>query len=235
MTATRIALVTGANRGIGREIARQLAQTGMRVILTSREPEAGRLAAAELRAAGLAVESAQLDVADIASCAALQAWLEREVGRLDVLINNAGIFIDPPGVAVTEMPLEILRQTLDVNLYGVLRVTQALVPLMRRGGYGRIVNLSSNLGQLEGMGVGSPAYRISKTALNALTRILAAELEQDRIKVNAMNPGWVRTDMGTAEAPLSVEQGADTALWLATLDDDGPSGGFFRERASIPW
>lgn len=235
MAANRIALVTGANRGIGREIARQLARAGMRVILTSRDPEAGKLAAAELRAQGLAVESAQLDVADIASCAALQAWLEREIGRLDVLINNAGIFVDPPGVSITEMPLEILRQTLDVNLYGALRVTQALVPLMRRGGYGRVVNLSSNLGQLESMKAGSPAYRISKTALNALTRILAADLEADGIKVNAMSPGWVRTDMGTAEAPLSVEQGADTALWLATLGDDGPTGGFFRERTPIPW
>jgi len=143
--------------------------------------------------------------------------------------------LDPRGSRVLDSKLVTWRDTLETNLIGPLLLAQALVPLLKRNGYGRIVNVSSGQGQLSDMGVGTPAYRVSKTALNALTRTLAAELKGSGILVNSMCPGWVRTDMGGAGAPRTVEQGADTAVWLATLPDDGPSGGFFRDRRPIPW
>lgn len=235
MSDRPIAVVTGANRGIGLEIARQLAARGMRVVLTSRDAAKGEAAAADLRKAGHAVEALQLDVTDMASCRTARDWLTHHHQRVDVLVNNAGIMIDRSGASVLELTPETLYETFDTNLLGVLQVTQALAPLLRRSRHGRIVNLSSGLGQLSDMGGGTPAYRMSKTALNALTRILAAELAVDGIKVNALCPGWVRTDMGGKNATRPVEQGADTAVWLATLPDDGPSGGFFRDRAPIAW
>jgi NAD(P)-dependent dehydrogenase (short-subunit alcohol dehydrogenase family) len=231
----RIALVTGANRGLGREIARRLAAEGMSVALTSRDPAKGQLAAADLRDQDLDVDSHPLDVRDPHSAAELGRWIDSRYGRLDVLVNNAGILMDSHATRIEALNLDILHWTLETNLFGVLRVTQTLLPLMRRQGTGRIVNLSSGLGQLAEMGAGTPAYRISKTALNAMTCILAADLADTGIKVNSMCPGWVRTDMGGPDAPRSVEQGADTAVWLATLPDDGPSGGFFRDRQPIAW
>jgi NAD(P)-dependent dehydrogenase (short-subunit alcohol dehydrogenase family) len=235
MEDSTIAVVTGANRGIGHEIVRQLAAQGMHVILASRDAGKGDAAAAALRDAGHAVDTLPLDVANPASCGAAHDWLARRFERIDVLVNNAGILIDGSGASVLDLPIATLRATLDTNLIGVLQVTQALAPLLKRSRRGRIVNLSSGLGQLSEMGAGTPAYRMSKTALNALTRILAAELAADGIKVNAMCPGWVRTDMGGPNATRTVEQGADTAVWLATLPDDGPSGSYFRDRTPIPW
>lgn len=235
MNESRIAVVTGANRGLGREIARQLLRRGLQVVLTSRDPARGEAAAEALRGEGLAPRFHPLDVTEDAGAVALRDWLDRSYGRIDVLVNNAGVMLDGGGMSLGALPLDILGRTLEVNLYGALRVTQALLPLMRRHGYGRIVNMSSGLGQLADMRSGTPAYRISKTALNALTRILAAELAGSNIKVNALCPGWVRTDLGGPNATKSVEEGADTAVWLATLPDDGPSGGFFRERQPIPW
>jgi NAD(P)-dependent dehydrogenase (short-subunit alcohol dehydrogenase family) len=161
--------------------------------------------------------------------------VERELGRLDILVNNAGVLIDPKGTRAATADATVLRDTLETNLIGALFATQACLPLMRARGYGRIVNISSELGQLGSMGSGTPAYRISKTALNALTRMLAVELSGTNVKVNAMSPGWVRSDMGGLAAPRSLDQGADTAVWLATLPDDGPSGGFFKDRMPIAW
>ncbi|MEW5890116.1 MAG: SDR family oxidoreductase [Pseudomonadota bacterium] len=235
MTQPRIAVVTGANRGIGREIARQLAACGLTVVLTSRDPARGRAAAEALARDYPTLLYHPLDVTKQHSVDALRDWLQSHLGRADVLVNNAGVMLDGGGRRIADLSLDVLQATLEVNLYGALRVTQALLPMMRRHRYGRIVNLSSGLGQLADMGSGTPAYRISKTALNAFTRILAAELEGTNIKVNSLCPGWVRTDLGGPNAPRSVEEGADTAVWLATLPDKGPSGGFFRDRKRIAW
>ena len=230
----KVAVVTGANRGIGLEICRQLARQGIHTILTSRDQAKGQAARQELADAGLDIGYRQLDVTDAKSVPDLAAHLQQEYGRLDILVNNAGIAIDK-GTSVLHTDLDTLRQTMETNLYGPLRLCQALVPLMRRQKVGRIVNISSSMGQLSSMGNEAPSYRMSKAALNALTRILAAYLEDTGILVNSMCPGWVRTDMGGRSASRSVEEGADTAVWLATLPDDGPTGGFFRDRKPIPW
>lgn len=235
----KTAVVTGANRGLGLETCRQLARLGLTVVLTSRDPKKGEAAAAGLRKAGAEVRFHPLDVTDPQSIHRLAKYVEAEFGRLDVLVNNAGVFLDPldspePGAAsVFRTDLDIVRRSMETNVYGPLLLCQALVPLMQR--YGRIVNVSSGMGQLTEMNGCCPGYRFSKTALNALTRILADELQDTRIKVNSLCPGWVRTDMGGPNADRPVEQGADTIVWLATLPDDGPSGGFFRDRKPILW
>lgn len=232
----RVAVVTGANRGIGLEICRQLARRGdLHVILTSRDGERGRTAANELRAEGLAVDFQPLDVTEESSIAGLTRHVAEACRRCDVLVNNAGVMIDPRGSRVLDSRIGTYRDTLEANFIGPLRLAQGIVPLMKKNRYGRIVNVSSGQGQLADMGPGTPAYRVSKTALNALTRTLAAELRGTGILVNTMCPGWVKTRMGGPSAPRTVEQGADTAIWLATLPDDGPTGGFFRDRKPIPW
>jgi len=231
----RLAVVTGGNRGIGYEICRQLARKGLRVLLTSRDAEKGRAAQKKLEKEGLDVQHHQLDVANPASVAALAGYIESEYARVDVLVNNAGISVDKRSTSVLREKEETFRVTLETNFYGPLRMCQALVPLMQKNHYGRVVNLSSGLGQLDDMGDGTPAYRVSKTALNALTRMVAKAVEGDNILVNSMCPGWVRTDMGGAGAPRTVEQGAETAVWLAMLPHDGPTGGFFRDKKPIPW
>jgi NAD(P)-dependent dehydrogenase (short-subunit alcohol dehydrogenase family) len=156
-------------------------------------------------------------------------------GRLDVLVNNAGIIGGGWSTSAVDVDLDQVRKTLETNFYGTWRLTQGALPLMRRNSYGRIVSLSSGMGQLSDMGGHSPAYRVSKAGLNALTRILTAELGDENILVNSCCPGWVRSDMGGPHAPRSLEEGADTVVWLATLPDDGPRGGFFRDRQPIPW
>lgn len=231
--AARVALVTGANRGIGLEVARQLARRGMMVILGARDPEKGEAAAKGLAAEGLSVLPKQLDVADHLSVDKLAAQVEEDPGRLDVLINNAGIHYDT-WQRTLSADLEVVREALETNLLGAWRVCEALVPLMRRDGGGRIVNVSSGAGSLSEMGAGTPAYGVSKAALNALTVKLAAELRSTGILVNSVCPGWVATDMG-GSGGRPVEDGAAGVVWAATLEEDGPSGGFFRDGRPIEW
>jgi len=233
--APRTALVTGANRGIGFEIARQLARRGLHVVVASRTLTRGRAAVKLLAEEGLAAECVRLDVTDPAQVKAVARDVRDRLGGLDVLVNNAGVLLDPRGGRFLDSRPATYERTLATNLLGPLLLAQAIVPLMIERGYGRIVNLSSGLGQLEEMGSGTPSYRISKAALNALTRIVAADTRGTGVLVNSMCPGWVRTEMGGPEAPRTVAQGADTAVWLATLPGDGPSGGFFRDRKPIRW
>jgi NAD(P)-dependent dehydrogenase (short-subunit alcohol dehydrogenase family) len=234
----RVVVVTGANRGIGLETARQLAQREMLVVLTARAGDAAREAAQSLRAEGLEVESQPLDVTDGDSLRALAAQLEQTHGRLDVLVNNAGVLLDPeqgPASSILGADLDVIVKSFETNTLGAVRCIQALVPLMQKGGYGRVVNVSTGMAALAEMNGRYPGYRLSKTALNAVTRILADELAGTNIKVNSVCPGHVQTRMGGPNAPRTVEEGVDTILWLATLRDDGPSGGFFRDCKAIAW
>jgi NAD(P)-dependent dehydrogenase (short-subunit alcohol dehydrogenase family) len=226
-----IALVTGANRGIGLEVVRQLAQRDFTAILGSRDLERGRAAAEGL--GDVDVDVRRLDVDDPDSVGELAAALEAAYGRLDVLVNNAAILYDTWQRGV-EADLDLVHEALETNLFGAWRTTQACLPLLRRSEHGRIVNVSSGSGALNSMGAGTPAYSVSKAALNALTRILAAELRGDGILVNTVCPGWVATDMG-GPGGRPAEQGAASVTWGALLPDDGPSGGFFRDGRRLDW
>jgi NAD(P)-dependent dehydrogenase (short-subunit alcohol dehydrogenase family) len=233
MNSKKIAVVSGANRGIGFEVCRQLADRGFKVVLTARDSAKGKAACEQLKKQGLDVLFHQLDPTDERSIEDLVQFLKDKFGKLDVLVNNAGVLL-PEDKGAVDVDLDTVRKTFEVNVVAALALSQAMIPLMRKNG-GKIINMSSTMACLSEMDGGYPAYRISKTALNALTRVLAAELAASKIQVNSMSPGWVRTDMGGTSAPLSVQQGADTVTWLATLPDDGPTGGFFRERKPIPW
>src|SRR5688572_13169997 len=233
--AARIALVTGGNRGIGFEICRQLATTGLQVVLTARDPGKGRAAVKQLQDAGLPVEFHRLDVTSCRSIRACIAAVGERRRRIDVLVSNAGIMIDPRGSRFLDSKLDTYRDTLETNLFGPLQLAQAVIPLMKANRYGRIVNLSSGLGQLSEMASGTPAYRISKAGINALPRILAAEFRERNTRVNSVCPGWVSTGMGGESAPRTPQEAAVTAVSLATLPDDGPSGGFFRDQPPIAW
>ena len=223
-----VAIVTGANRGIGFEASRQLAKAGMRVIVAARDAEKGEAAARKLASEGLTVEPLELDVTDGARIEALRAPL----ARVDVLVNNAGIDYDDDQTALTA-DLDRVRRIFETNLFGPWAMAQAVGSGMRERRWGRIVNVSSGAGSLTSMGRGTPGYSASKAALNALTRLLAAELAGQGILVNSVCPGWVATDMGGGGRPVS--EGAAGVVWAATLPDDGPTGGFFRDGRPLPW
>jgi NAD(P)-dependent dehydrogenase (short-subunit alcohol dehydrogenase family) len=235
----KTALVTGANRGIGFEIARQLADRGMTVLAGVRSEEKAGPARVAFEKAGAVVTPFVLDVADRQRLSQQLAEIERQHGPIDVLVNNAAILIDGPGgfdSSLFEMADETLLRTWETNVLGPAVIMRALLPGMIARGFGRVVNMSSLAGQLSDMRSGFPAYRVSKAALNALTRIAAAEAGgSSDIKINACSPGWVRTDMGGPQAPRTPEKGAETAVWLATLPADGPTSGFFQDKTPVPW
>jgi NAD(P)-dependent dehydrogenase (short-subunit alcohol dehydrogenase family) len=232
----KVALVTGSNRGIGHEIVKQLAEKDFSVVLTARDPKTGQNTAEGFRKSGRDVRFHELDVTSQKSIEKIMSFIDKEFGRLDVLVNNAGIF---PDRSSDESPLtikiETIQKGLETNLFGPIRFCQLAIPIMRKNKYGRIINISSGMGQLSEMAGGSLAYRISKTALNAVTKVFAFEVDGQNILINSVCPGWVKTDMGGAGAEKSVEDGADTIVWLATMPDGSPSGGFFQDRKSIPW
>lgn len=225
-----VVLVTGANRGIGLEVVRQLAHKGHTVILTSRKPDDGAKAMESI--GNLDVLYHPLDVTDATSVDSIQTYIKTQFNRLDALINNAGINYDSWQKAETA-DLGNVRETFETNFFGVWRMCMAFIPMMKQHQFGRIVNVSSGAGALEGMAGGTPGYGTSKAALNALTIKLAKELHEHKILVNAVCPGWVRTKMGGTQAPRSVEQGAKGIVWAAELPDDGPTGGFFRDGKKI--
>ncbi|MEU6679705.1 SDR family NAD(P)-dependent oxidoreductase [Streptomyces sp. NPDC059900] len=225
----RTALVTGANRGIGLETCRQLDLAGLDVVLASRDLARGRAAARTLNSPRIRAE--ELDVTDAKSVQRCAERLDQAGVEVDVLVNNAGVY---PTVSYFSLDEDVMRRALDVNLMGAFHTCQAFVPDMVRRGYGRVVNVSSGLGALTENVPSPAAYGISKAALNALTLVVSAAVPQS-VKVNAVCPGWVRTDMGGRGAPTSVEKGADTVAWLARLPDSGPTGGFFRNRRRIDW
>ncbi|PSR15865.1 short-chain dehydrogenase [filamentous cyanobacterium CCP3] len=231
--ALTVALVTGGNRGIGLEVTRQLAQAGMTVILGSRDPAKGEAAAASMMQAGLEVLPQPLDVTDPGSIQRVAQTVEQRFGRLDVLVNNAGILYDTWQQA-SHADLAVVQEAWETNTLGPWRMAQAFLPLLKRSPHGRIVNVSSGAGALSSMGAGTPAYSTSKAALNAFTRLLAAELKGSGILVNAVCPGWVATEMG-GSGGRPVADGAASVVWAATLPDDGPTGGFFRDGQPLDW
>ncbi len=236
----KVAVVTGANRGIGLEVARQLARAGFKVVLTCRDEGKGKEAQSQLTSEGLNVDVRAVDVTESGSIRDLDLYLRKKYGRLDVLVNNAGIMLDhfedgQPVMSIIDCDLTEVRKTMETNVYGALSVIKELLPLMKENHYGRIVNVSSGLGQMSEMGAGYAGYRLSKAALNALTCMVADELTSENIIVNACCPGWVRTDMGGKHASRSVEEGADTIVWLCQAADGSPSGKLFRDREEQPW
>jgi NAD(P)-dependent dehydrogenase (short-subunit alcohol dehydrogenase family) len=233
--ARKIAIVTGGNRGLGREIARQLMKADVFVVAGVRDPAKCAATQAAMEADGTHASALPLDVNDTKSVRRFVEDVARKHGAPSILVNNAGVYPESRSARVTDTSTSFWRATFETNLFGAVRMCREVVPLMTERGYGRVVNISSGLGQLQHMAEGSPAYRVSKAALNALTRTLAAEVAGSGILVNSMSPGWVRTDMGGEEAPRSVEEGADTAVWLCLLPSHGPTGQFFRDRQPIPW
>jgi NAD(P)-dependent dehydrogenase (short-subunit alcohol dehydrogenase family) len=237
MTTKTVALVTGANKGLGLEIARQLGQRGLCVVLGARDPEKGAGAARTLAGEGLDVHALALDVTKPEDVATLPGYFAERFGRLDVLVNNAGVAQGPRD------DIGDFRRTFEVNVFGAVAVTYALLPLLAASPRGRIVNHSSVLGSLGSLsgkperftGFIVPAYTASKAALNGFTVALALKTRGTALKVNAAHPGWVRTDLGGKSAPLDVTRGAETAVTLATLPNDGPSGQFFHLGEPLPW
>ncbi len=230
----RVALVTGANRGIGLEVARQLALRGFTTILGARDVQKGEESASSLKGSGLKIIPVQLDVTEQRSVDAAKFIIEEQFGKLDVLVNNAAVLYDSWQRA-GNANLGTVREAFETNTLGAWRVCQVFIPLLRKSKHARIVNVSSESGSLAVMGGGTPAYSVSKTALNALTRMLADDLRASHILVNSVCPGWVATQMGGPDAPRSVEEGAAGVMWAVTLPDDGPTGGIFRDGEPLAW
>jgi len=240
---SKLALITGANKGIGRETARQLGKLGIEVLIGARDREAGEDAARRMRTEGIAATALLIDVTASQSIAAAAAEVARRHAALDILINNAGVLLDDPASKPSEQSLDVWQRTFQTNVFGTVAVTQAFLPLLRAASAARIVNLSSILASLALHAdptspiyhSQSPAYNASKSAVNAWTLSLAYELRDTKIKVNAAHPGHVRTDMGGARAPINIVDGARTSVALATLSEDGPSGSFVHLGKSLPW
>jgi NAD(P)-dependent dehydrogenase (short-subunit alcohol dehydrogenase family) len=230
----RIVLITGANRGIGVETAQQLARRGFQVIITARDSAKGQEAAQAIVASGGKASFLTLDVSNSASVWKAADQFAAIADHLDILVNNAGIYPDE-GLSILKLPRDRLVDTFQTNTFGPLEVTQAFLPYLRKAPAARIINVSSGYGQIDGMSSNVPSYCLSKHSLNGLTIMLADALQTDRIAVNSMCPGWVRTDMGGANATRSVEEGADTAVWLAAEAPHELTGKIFRDRAEIPW
>lgn len=229
----KTALITGANKGLGYEVARQLGEKGFHVFVGARDPQKGSAATETLQKTGALATFVPLDVSDPASIARAGHLISEAEDHLDVLINNAGVIVEGDN-SITQLDAGIINRTLQTNTLGPLLVTQAFLPLLSRSHAPRVVNVSSGGGQLsDGMDTWAPAYCLSKTALNAVTCLFAAALPD--VSVNSVCPGWVRTDMGGVNATRSVEEGADTIVWLATDADKKLTGKFFRDRKPIPW
>ena len=231
---TKVALVTGGNRGIGYELVRQLAMKGFKVILTSRNSETGHKAVQKLKDSRLDVSFLTMDINNQTSIGQAAAKVSEQYGRLNVLINNAGIYLDK-NQKLVDMDPSVLEKTLETNFFGAYHVIRSFMPLMEQQAYGRIINVSSEYGAMSEMsspGVG--AYKLSKLILNGLTQLIAAESTKD-IKINAVDPGWVSSDMGGPSAPRTPQQAASSILWLATIGPEGPSGGFFKDGKQINW
>lgn len=243
-TEKKIAFVTGGNRGLGLETARQLAQTGVEVVIGARDAKQGEAVAQKLQTEGLKVDALQFDITKPADYKKAYAYFDKKYGKLDILINNAGVSKETFGenTSNTVSPA-VLRETFDTNFFGLVELTQTLLPLIKKAPEGRIVNLSSILGSLTLHATPSSpidalkglAYNSSKAALNAFTIHLAHALKDTKIKVNSAHPGWVKTDMGTDAAPMEIPDGAKTSVQLATLGSDGPTGGYFHMGESLPW
>jgi NAD(P)-dependent dehydrogenase (short-subunit alcohol dehydrogenase family) len=231
---SRTALVTGANRGLGLETCRQLVRLGLRVVMTGRDLAQTEKAMRSLGTADDRVIAVTMDVRDSRSIEEARRAAEQRMGPIDVLVNNAAVLLHE-GSEPLEIPLDDYRATFETNVFGAIETCRVFVSPMAERGYGRVVNVSSGAGQISRMSTYAPAYSMSKAALNALTLQLAHAYGNRGVLVNAVDPGWVRTDMGGRGAPRSVEQGADTIAWLATLPNDGPTGEFFRDRRKIPW
>lgn len=233
----KLCLVTGANRGIGFEIAKTMASKGYHVLLGCRNLEKAQNAVKEIaQTAEQHVQAIELDTSDEMSIKRAFAQIEKEFGSLDVLVNNAGVFLDNNQVEGSlNTPASVIRDTFATNTLGPFLMIQNALPLMRKKGFGRIVNISSGMGQLSDMNGGFAGYRISKAGLNAVTRIFADETSGEDILINSCCPGWVKTDMGGSQAEREISQGAETPVWLATLQKGGPTGGFFRDREPIAW
>jgi NAD(P)-dependent dehydrogenase (short-subunit alcohol dehydrogenase family) len=230
----RVALVTGANRGLGLEASRQLLRLGYRVVMTGRSQQQAEKARRSLDAADDRLIALVLDVGAPGTMQQAFHDATKHMGAIDVIVNNAAVLLHESS-DVLSIPADGFRETFDTNVFGVIDVCRVFVPAMAQRGYGRVVNVSSGAGQLSRMSTYAPAYSMSKAALNAFTKILAETYRGTGVLVNAVDPGWVRIDMGGRNAPRSLEQGADTIVWAATLPDDGPTGGFFRDRRRIEW